>query len=92
MGGKVGLRCKGETLLGVVNQLFVQQDAYRVFKLDLSETKHLLGHQKCTFKLWKLYLYIYEMQNFDLWPLDLIEINIHVLHSLQQKKCQKSIK
>jgi hypothetical protein len=23
---------------------------YRVFKLDLSETKHLLGHQKCTFK------------------------------------------
>ena len=24
--------------------------SYRVFKLDLSETKHLLGHQKCTFK------------------------------------------
>ena len=23
---------------------------YSVFKLDLSETKHLLGHQKCTFK------------------------------------------
>ena len=23
---------------------------YRVFQLDLSETKHLLGHQKCTFK------------------------------------------
>ena len=24
---------------------------YRVFKLDLSETKHLLGHQKCTYEL-----------------------------------------
>ena len=25
MGRKVGLRCKGKTLLGVVNKLFVQQ-------------------------------------------------------------------
>ena len=24
---------------------------YRVFKLDMHEIKHLLGHQKCTFKL-----------------------------------------
>ena len=32
------------------------------------------------------------MRKFDLWPLDLVESNIHGLHSLQQKECQKSIK
>ena len=37
-------------------------------------------------------LYIYEMRKFDLWPLDLVESNIHGLHSLQQKECPKSIK
>ena len=29
---------------------------------------------------------------FDLWPLDLVKSNIPVIHSLQQKECQKSIK
>ena len=29
---------------------------------------------------------------FDLWPLDFVKSNIHGLHSLQQKDCQKSIK
>ena len=28
----------------------IRKVVYRVFKLDLSETRHLLGHQKCTFK------------------------------------------
>ena len=32
------------------------------------------------------------MRTFDLWPLDLVESNIYDLHSLQQKKYQKSIK
>ena len=35
------------------------------------------------------YLYVYEMRKFDLWPLDLVESNIHCLHSLQQKECPK---
>ena len=55
---------------------------YRVFELGLYENKCLLGHQKCTFKSWKWYLYIYEMRTFDLWHLDLVENNIPVLHSL----------
>ena len=33
-----------------VNNFQKDYFVYRVFKLDLSETKHLLGHQKCTFK------------------------------------------
>ena len=37
----------------------------------------------CTFKLYKLYLYIDEMRTFDLWPLDLVKNNIPVLHSLR---------
>ena len=55
---------------------------YRVFQLNLPQNKRLLGHQKRNFKLWKRYLYIHEMRNFDLWPLDLVENNIPVLHSL----------
>ena len=31
MGGKVGLWCKGKTLLGVVNKLFVQQSLLTMF-------------------------------------------------------------
>ena len=31
-------------------QIFVCT-VYRVFKLNMHENKHLLGHQKCTFKL-----------------------------------------
>ena len=38
---------------------------YRVFKLDLHQTKRLLGHQKCTFKSLKWYLHIHETRNFD---------------------------
>ena len=34
-----GLEIKGNTM-----------NSYRVFKLDMHESKHLLGHQKCTFK------------------------------------------
>ena len=41
------------------------QFIYRVFQLDLPQMKCLLGHQKCTFKSWKWYLYIHEMRNFD---------------------------
>ena len=55
---------------------------YRVFKLDLHQNKRLLGHQKCTFKSWNQDLHIYEMRNFDLWSLDLVENNIPVLHGL----------
>ena len=29
---------------------------------------------------------------FDLWPFDLVKSNIHGLHSLQHKECQKSKK
>ena len=39
---------------------------YRVFELDMCETKHLLGYQKCTFKSLKRYLYISEMRTFDI--------------------------
>ena len=65
---------------------------YRVFKRKTWCFEHLLGHQKCTFKSYKQNMYIPEMRKFDLWPLDLVESNIHGLHSLQQKEFQISIK
>ena len=55
---------------------------YRVFQLDLPQNKHLLGRQKCTFKSKNWNLYIHEKWNFELWPLDFVENNIPVLHSL----------
>ena len=57
----------------------------------MRESKHLLGHQKCTFKSKKQNLYIYEMRTFDLWHLDLVENNIPVLHSLRPEWVQKNI-
>ena len=42
---------------------------YRVFQLDLPQIKRLLGHQKCTFKSQKWYLYIHEMRNFYKKPI-----------------------
>ena len=39
---------------------------YRVFKLNMRKIKHLLGHQRCTLKSQKTYLYIHEMRTFDL--------------------------
>ena len=42
---------------------------YRVFQLDMLHFKRLLGHQKCTFKSWKRYLYIHEIRTFKyFWP------------------------
>ena len=60
-----------------------------VFKLDMRETKHLLGHQRCTLKSQKTYLYIHEMRTFDLWHLDLVGNNIPGLHSLSPEWVQK---
>ena len=37
---------------------------YRVFRIEMHEIKHLLGHQKFTFKSQKRYLYIHEMWTF----------------------------
>jgi hypothetical protein len=67
------------------DQLYIElglQYTCRVFKLDLPQNKHLLGHQKCTYKSKNRNLYIHEMRNFDLWPLDFVENNIPVLYSL----------
>ena len=43
-----------------------EKRTYRVFELDLPQKKHLLGHQKYTFKSQKQNLYIHEMRTFDL--------------------------
>ena len=59
------------------------QWTYRVFERKTWCFELLLGHQKCTFKSYNWDLYISEMRKFDLWPLDLVENNIHVLHSLR---------
>ena len=36
-----------------------------MFQLDPPQIKRLLGHQKCTFRSQKWYLYIHVMRNFD---------------------------
>ena len=61
---------------------------YRVFKRKTWCFEHLLGHQNCTYKSLKRYLYIQEMRKFDLWSLDLVENNIPVLHSLSPERWQ----
>jgi hypothetical protein len=43
-------------------------------------------------KIWKRYRYVHWQWEFHLWPLDLVKIKIHGLHSLQKKDCQWSIK
>ena len=44
------------------------------------------------FKFFYGFQHVPNMIAIDLWPLDLVKTNIHGLHSLQQKECQKSIK
>ena len=44
------------------------------------------------FKLWKRYLYVHWQWAFHFWPLDLVMIKMHGLHSLQKKDCQRTIK
>ena len=65
---------------------------YRVFQLDLPQNKHLLGHQKHTFKSKNEICTFMRCGILTYDPWILLKITSKGLHSLQQKKCQKSIK
>ena len=54
---------------------------YRVFCIEMLEIKGLKGHLKLKFKLWKIHWQLI----FDLWPFNLVESNIIVLHSLSSE-------
>ena len=61
---------------GCVNSICHTLNYYKAIKSALLSNKN------------GTYLYIYEMWTFDLWPLGLVESNISVLHSLQEKGCE----
>ena len=61
---------------------------YRVYHLDLIQSKDLWGQLKTTFRLWWRYLYIPEYRAFEFHPPVFKKVTYAGLNSLRQKGYQ----